>query len=50
MTSTCKVGTGGRVVSPSFPGLSSVFVTILALYSIDLLSQGLSSKPLISSL
>ena len=29
VTSTCKVGTGGRFASPSFPGISGMFPTIL---------------------
>ena len=41
MTSMCKVGSGGRFASPSFPGLSGVFATIV-LYSNDLPSDNVT--------
>ena len=37
----CKVGSGGRFASPSFPGLSGVFATIV-LYSNDLPSDNVT--------
>ena len=42
LTSTFKVGTGGRFACHSFPGLSGVFPTIFVLYSNYLPSLALS--------
>ena len=50
MTSTLKVGAGGQFASPSFLGLPDVFPSIFVLYSVDLLSEALSSTSSISSL
>ena len=50
MTSILKVRNGGRFASPSFPDLSRIFPTIIALNSNDLPSEALSSTSSVSSL
>ena len=50
MTSTFKVGTGGRFASPSFPGLFGIFPTIFVLYLNGLSSEALPSTSSVSSL